>query len=195
MRYERIYTTTSLFFILFLLFGCSKTGRDDLFSRVGGLNLTRGEYTLGKVLTNAQRKIASANPIPGAKEGVYKFRDGDLIVVADETNHRILIMYEQYDQVSVDKVKALVGSLYIDFGDPTVMAHDKIIYWAYTQDGKMTEEQFKKVKKKEGKLNVLAVVKLISSQEIMSQKGTQLAESIYYIISSEPILKMMQGGE
>jgi len=161
----------------------------DLLARVEALNISRTGYILGKALTDRQKEIARRNAIKNAIPGTYKFKDRDLYVVIDRKTDRVLILYEQYEPASIEKVRELVGALFFDFGEPTVMVHDKVIYWAFDRKGKLSEKDYHKIKYKRGKLKVLATVKLNSSVNIMQKGGDSEAESVYYIISSEPVLK------
>ena len=167
----------------------------DLFIRVENLNIQRHDYILGKVLTDMQKKTARRNALEAASPGTYKFKDNDLYVVADQASDRVLVIYERYEPASREKVRDLVGALFFDFGDPTVLAHDKTIYWAFDEKGKISEENFRKTKQEGQPLITLATVKLDSSQKIMDPSGPVESGSVYYIISSEPILKLINTRE
>ena len=184
---------TVLLILLLLLFSsaCSSDKLSSLLGQVESLNISRGGYTLGKVLTDSQKATALKHPEEAANPLTFKFRDGDLHVVADKTTDRVVILYERYEVTTINKVQALVGSLYLDFGDPTVMAHDKIVYWAFSPKGKLTREQYEKAKQADEKLNILATVKLNSSLEIVGDHAQQGEGSVYYTISSEPALKLI----
>jgi hypothetical protein len=88
-----------------------------------------------------------------------------------------------------------VGTLFFDFGDPTVMAHDKTIYWAFDEKGKISEEQYREAKANREPLKTLATVKLDSSRKIMDDSDPEEDGSVYYIVSSEPILKLINTRE
>jgi len=164
----------------------------DLFNRVEKLNIRRNDYTLGKVLTDKQKQTAQYNAQEKAGPGTYKFKDKNLYIVADKATDRVLILYERYEPVSGKKIRELVGWLFFDFGDPTVMAHDKTIYWAFDEKGKISEEQYREAKATKTPLNTLATVKLDSSEKIMDNSSDMRGGSVYYIISSEPILKIIK---
>lgn len=171
---------------------CSSDNLSNLLGQVERLNISRGGYTLGKALTDRQRATALKHPVEAANPWTFKFKDRDLYVVADKATDRVVILYERYEATTIKKVQALVGSLYLDFGDPTVMAHDKIVYWVFGPEGKLTREQYKKTKQTGGKLNILATVKLNSSIKIMGDSTRSDESSVYYIISSEPVLKLIK---
>ena len=179
--------------ILFIAVACTSRADEfaDLFNRVEKLNIHRSDYTLGKALTDKQKKIARDNAEEKASPGTYKFKDNNLYIVADKATDRVLILYERYEPVSAKKIRELVGSLFFDFGDPTVMAHDKTIYWAFDENGKISEAQYRETKATKKPLKTLATVKLDSSHKIMDGSDPGENSSVYYIISSEPMLKRL----
>jgi len=167
----------------------------DLFNRLEKLNIRRNDYTLGKVLTDKQKQKAQGNAEEKASPGTYKFKDNSLYILADKATDRVLILYERYEPVSRKKIRELVGALFFDFGDPTVMAHDKTIYWAFDQKGKISEEQYRDIKEKGQPLKTLATVKLDSSRKIMDDSDLEEDGSVYYIVSSGPLLKLLNKRE
>jgi hypothetical protein len=166
--------------------------KNDLFNSVEKLNLIRGDYTLGKALSQPQKKIAAENKIETNTAGTYKFQDNDLYIVADTQSDRVVIIYEYYNPAPMKKVKDLIGALAFDFGDPTLTAHDKLVYWAYGEKQKLTEDEYRKNKESKRPLDVLATVKLSCSGGIMAAAGSEGDNIAYYVISSEPILKLVQ---
>ena len=163
----------------------------DLFNRIEKLNIRRNDYTLGKVLTDTQKQTAQENTEETSSPGTYKFKDNNLYIVADRATDRVLILYERYEPISGNKIRELVGSLFFDFGDPTVMAHDKTIYWAFDEKGKISEEQYREAKATKMPLKTLATVKLDSTHKVMDSSAPGDNSSVYYIVSSEPILKLL----
>ncbi len=181
--------------LILLFFPFSSEGFDnlsDLLVNVEKLNISRGGYTLGKRLTDRQRTTARQHALEAASPRTFKFKDGDLYVVADKAAGRVIILYERYETTTMRKVRDLVGSLFLDFGDPTVMAHDKIIYWAFGPEGKLSKAQYEKAKQTDGKLNILATVKLNSDVRIVDDSTQPGERNVYYIISSEPALKLIE---
>ena len=167
----------------------------DLFTRVENLNIQRYDYTLAKALADKQKQTAQRHAVESASPGTYKFKDNHLFVVVDKTTDRVLILYERYESAGREKIRELVGTLFFDFGDPTVMAHDKTIYWAFDENGKISEEQYRDAKEKGEPLKALATVKLDSSRKIMDNSDPGKDGSVYYIVSSEPILKLINTRE
>jgi hypothetical protein len=164
----------------------------DLFNRVEELNIGRNDYTLAKALTDKQKETAQHHAVESTSPGTYKFKDNNLFVVVDKTTDRVLILYERYEPASRKNIQELVGTLFFDFGDPTVMAHDKTIYWAFDEKGKISEEYYRAAKQKKQLLKTLATVKLNSSKKIMNSSDPGQGGSVYYIISSDPILKLIK---
>ena len=181
--------------MLLFICGCRENPSSeisDLLDRVEKLNISRQGYTLGKQLTKAQSEIAKQDPVALDNPGRYKFRDDNIHVVAHKKTDRILIVYEQHDNVSRKQAQDIVGSLFIDFGDPTVFSHDKVIYWAYDHEGNLPREAYQNAKNDKMKLNLLVTIKLNSSMKLMSPTtGGQTTGSVYYIISSPPVLKLI----
>jgi len=185
--------TASLVLLLFpFLLACSSDDLSDLLSRVETLNISRQGYTLGKKLTKAQQETARKHPVKAADHRTRKFKDGKLHVVTDRVSDRVIVLYEQYEAASMEMVQGLVGSLSFEFGDPTVLAHDKIIYWIFGPQGKLSRDQYKKARQAGGKLKILATVKLNSSTKILGDTPPSKESTVYYIISSEPALKLIK---
>jgi hypothetical protein len=113
-------------------------------------------------------------------------------VVVDKATDRVLIIYERYEPASREKIRELVGDLFFVFGEPTVMGHDKTIYWAYDADGKMSEKTYKEAKDQKKVPQFLATVKVQSSHKIMEDTEPVTDGNVYYIISSEPLLKLLE---
>jgi len=188
--------TILLIFLSALLFAAACSPRadeiSDLFARVEKLKIQRGDYILAKALTDKQKETAQRHVAEAPSPGTYKFNDSDLFVVVDIATDRVLILYERYEPIGREKIRELVGNLFFDFGDPTVMAHEKTIYWVFDEKGKISEENYRKAKKEGKLLNTLATVKLDSSHKILDKSGPVVNGNVYYIISSEPILKLHQ---
>lgn len=161
----------------------------QLYQQVVSLDLHRKGYTLGAPLTPAQQKVAFSHLAVDAAPGTYKFMDGDLAVVADAHSHRVILIFEKFKDVPAQTVHNLVGSLFMDYGEPTTAAHDKIIYWAYGNKKKISSQRFQEAKDKKQALKILATVKLNSSLRVQGDDATDKNGDVYYIISSPPVLK------
>jgi hypothetical protein len=193
---EKIHTTCIRIILLICLWSGPghAAGLEDLFVQVERFKIERRGYVLGAALTPLQLATAAANPIDAIAADTFKFKDGTLYVVAHKTTNRVLVMYEQFSDVSRKKIQDLIGDLYLNFDDPTVLAHDKVVYWAWAQQGKISSEAFDRAGKHRKPLAVLATVKCISDIKIMEKSDGPATGQVYYIISSDPILKFFSRG-
>ena len=162
----------------------------QLYDQLVSLHLGRNGYTLGAHLTPKQQETAASHRVEGATPGTYKFIDANLAVVVDATTHRVMVLFEKFDNISSQAIQDLVGSLFMEYDEPTTSAHDKIVYWAYDTKGKISSQRFDKAKKKN--LDILATVKLNSSLEVLGREPTTDKGDVYYIISSPPLLEQFQ---
>jgi len=172
--------------------GASPDKLTDLLDHVAVLNIGRSGYILGKALTDVQKDTGRRHPVEIENPHLFKFKDDGLYIVAEKSTDRVIIMYEQHDEASRKEIRELVGTLFLDFGEPTVFTHDKVIYWAWGQNGKFSSEAFNTAKKKQQPLNVLATVKLNSSLKIMEPEEDKASGSVYYIFSSNSALRLIQ---
>ncbi|MCP4118697.1 MAG: hypothetical protein GY737_25545 [Desulfobacteraceae bacterium] len=178
--------------LCFLLCFAPSSGADDLsdlFKQVEKLGIGRQGYVLGAVLDKDRRAMAAANPIPSTASGTYKFRDRGVNLVVDRESHRVIVIYEHFEAVSRKAVRELTGALFLDFDEPTVMAHDSLVYWAYDRHGKVTTQKYDMAREGEQKLEILATVKLNSEIPIVKKQEESSPGTAYYIISSNPLLK------
>ena len=165
---------------------------DRLSRQVARLKLERNGYVLGAALNQDQIRTAMANPVQASALGTYKFKDKNLFIVAQEATHRVLVIYEQFEQASRKQVQDLIGDLYINFEEPTILAHEKVVYWAYSKNGKISAQTFDAAKKDKKTLDFIATVKCISDVNIMTTSKEPAQGLIYYIISSDPMLKFFK---
>jgi hypothetical protein len=176
--------------VLFFVAGVSRAGElQTVFSQVENLKIQRGGYVLGGKLTGFQQKIAAENPMEAASKKVFKFKDKNLNIVADKETLRVLVIFEQFEKLSQQKVQGLIGELFMVYEDPTISAHDKVVYWAWGKKAKFTAAQFDMAREKKKKLAIIATVKLNSEIKIMDKNETEAIGDVYYIISSDPLLK------
>lgn len=156
---------------------------------VAGLNVGLGDYIIGRTLSQDQKTKALANLQDDAYAGTYKFRSHDFFVVAAQDTDMILAIHKQYNDSAGKDFQEIVSTLMNDFGEPTVMAHEKTIYWAYDKNGKITEAKYRQAKKA-GKLESILTVKLNSSEEIQAvTAGEKKVTKAYLLISSDPMLR------
>jgi len=178
--------------VLFSLVSVHAGELEDLFASVEALNITRGGYVLCKPLSPEQQAAAHKNLEEANSKKVYKFKDDGLNIVADKSTNRVLVLFEQFEQIGQAGVQNLVGDLFMAYEDPTVSAHDQVVYWAWGKKGKFTADQFNLAKEKKKALAILATVKLNSDIKIMDKTGAQAKGNAYYIISSDPLLKFFK---
>jgi hypothetical protein len=178
---------------LFCFFGIGQTAdMMHLFRQVEKLKIERNGYLLGAVLTPSQMATAAAFPADAAARDTFKFHDQNLYIVAHKLSNRVLVMYEKVEGAAREKIQELIGDLYMNFDAPTVMAHDKVVYWAYGETGKISSETFDAARNEQKKLDILATVKCISDVTIMEKTKDPGTGTVYYIISSDPILRFFE---
>jgi len=203
----RIFLCLAIFVgVLFPLSGRAATGDDALLADVVQLNLGLQGYAIGKALDPAQKGIAGKHPVAGAYAGTYKFVDKDLYVVVDRATDRILALYKKKENADKTELKAMIAGLMDRFFLPTLMAHDKMIYWAFNKHGAVSEDDFNRAKKIQQtlKLGIIATVKLSSELEIKPdskngdpgghsqgkvEKQVPAIGTVYFIITSDPLVK------
>ncbi len=187
----------SLTLVILLLSVSSYAGQSpdelvDLLDQVALLHIGKNGYILGKVLTRTQKEIAKQHPVKIDTPGLSKFQDGDLNIVIKKNNDRVIIIYEQHEEATQKYIQELVGTFFLDYGDPTVFSHDKVVYWAWGKKGKVSNDEFELSKDIQKPLDILATVKLNSHLKIMESKENQAPGRVYFIISSDPVLKLIQ---
>lgn len=173
----------------------------NLATTVKKLKLGFENYTIGSILTSDQVAAAQRNLQEKAYEGTYKFRDNETFVVAEKSSNMVLAVYQSQENVDREQMKKIIAMLMTNFGEPTTMAHDKLVYWAYKKEGKISEEAYND-SKKTGILDVVATVKMNSTIEIFGdiapEKNTDTQEkaaeessvgTVYTLISSQPLLE------
>ncbi|MCK5194471.1 MAG: hypothetical protein KAQ71_11720 [Desulfobulbaceae bacterium] len=179
----------------------SPASQKELIASVAKLQLGFGDYSICTILSKEQVAAAQKNLVADSYPGTYKFKDNDIYVVADNANNMILALYKRQEKVDREQMKRIISMLMTRFEEPTTMAHDKLVYWAYNQNGKISEETYQDAKQT-GKLNVIATVKLNSTGGIFPDKTTGSPEGspeseveeqpladIYTLVSSQPLLE------
>ncbi len=163
---------------------------EQLASSVKDLGLGEGAFVIGSTLTADQMEQARENLLEDTYPGTIKFPSGDAVVVADEKTHLVLAIYQRREEVGAGDVKQMVGHLMNRFGEPTTMAHGKLIYWAFGKTGKIDEETYLEAKGT-GVIEILATVKFNSTLDLntgMDDDNMEEMGTIYYIITSDRLL-------
>lgn len=164
--------------------------RNELVVRVSALDLGMNGYIIGSRLSAVQKKAASVNLVNDPYEGTYKFRDAELFIVAAEDDDTVLAVYQRNENADIAQTRKMISGLTGLFGEPTVMAHDKLIYWAYNGQGKIPESQYDDLREKGEKFEVLATVKFSSTVTVTEENpDPEQIGTAYFIISSDPLLQ------
>jgi hypothetical protein len=179
----------------------SMPSQEQLISSVANLQLGIGAYSICTTLSEEQVATAKKNLVDDSYPGTYKFKDNDIYIVADNSSNMILAIYKHQEKIEREQMKKVISTLMTRFQEPTTMAHDKLVYWAYNKNGKITEATYLDAKKT-GKLDVIATVKLNSTVGIFPDKTTGSPEDspeskieeqppadIYILVSSQPLLE------
>ncbi len=154
------------------------------------LKLGEGEFVIGANLSEAQLRQAQDKLLDDTYPGTIKFPSQEVVVVADEKTNMILAIYQLREDVVATGVQQMIGHLMTRFGEPTSVAHDKLIYWAYGSEGKIAEQTFQAAKTT-GTIDILATVKFSSTLTLSPGMGSdEMKETgtIYYIITSDRLL-------
>lgn len=193
----------ALFLLLLPLNNLSAEDANHALKRIGAevakLNLGFGEYVLGRHLTDQQKQFAKDNLEKKSVKGSYKFYDKGTFVVASQKSDMVIGIYQENDQASKDELREAVGALMMKFEEPTAMAHDKMIYWVFNKDGRISQALFD-MERDSGGSDVLATVKFASSLEIRPNEDPKVKEKdekkeeetakIYTMITSDKLSKI-----
>ena len=187
-------TLFSLLLATHIFCTASASSVDQEIGRVAGevaqLKLGFDNYFIGHKLTSTQKATAQRNAIEKSLQGTYKFKDGEIFVVAAQEDDTVLGVYKQYPEVAMDELKKIVGSLMFEYGEPTATAHDKMIYWTYNENGKIDQDTFE-FEKDSGGSEPIGTIKFSSSERIGSEQKEQAQPiSAYLMITSDPLSKL-----
>ncbi len=189
---------------------CLVVGFASVTDDVASLNVGLNGYILGKKLTTDQLSISKKNTIKKAVEGTYKFSDGELFIIASKTDDRVLVIYKDFNKIDNKKAKAILGNSILNFGEPTAIAHDKLVYWSYDKNGKkISEDELKIFKDKirnkdvtlaetlkkeyrEVKYEPYVTIKFSCSKEIMNRDVVYTDADAYLLYSSNKLIEDMQ---
>lgn len=182
----------------------------DLYTKIANMKKGTDGYIIGEVLTKEQEAKVETNMIKSSYPKIINFLDGkDLLISINKKNKRVLIINKRYQNMDQASIKGMLGNMIHDFDEPTAMAHDKMVYWVFDENGdKLTEDDLKawkdnisgkatsgmalaeavNLKKKKVNFNPFVSVKLQSDQPIMSEvKETKLANP-YLLIKSDKLI-------
>jgi len=112
-------------------------------SDVQKLNLEYKGYKLGEVFKENNAKKLSF------KSKIYNkyLVNNDMLIVTDKKENRIVVIRKKFTKLPKKELKSLISSLIYKNGEPTAIAHEKMIYWIYDENKKKyTEEDILKFK-------------------------------------------------
>lgn len=188
---------TTVFCTLILVFVLQITSKaanvtqelNRVAAEVAVLELGFGEYVLGRKLSDQQKANGLKQAIPKTLPRTYKFKDGDFYVIASEEYDIVLGVYKEFEYTDPEQLKKIVGSLMFEYGEPTATAHDKMIYWTYNSNGKITQDAFD-FERTSGGAKSLVTIKFSSTDRIgqpsKEPAGNELP-SAYLMITSDPL--------
>jgi hypothetical protein len=157
--------------------------------QVASLALGFGEYNIANKLSPEQKEKAQKSLLEKSYPGTYTFADEEVFVLVVEENDMILAVYRKNEDAGREQTKEMVANLMTRFGSPTSEAHDQIIYWAYGEKGKISDEVYAKLKQDE-ESGIVATVKFKSDLTFTeNDMATDKKNSIYCIVSSPRMLE------
>lgn len=139
-----------VFKLVFVVVGLMSilNGSPLVYDQVENLNKGLDGYIVGKVLTVEQQKLVLKNTLPSNNKNIAKFLVNDNLVVAiNKNNNRVLVINKRYSNIDQKEVQKMIGKFIFEFDEPTAMAHDKMVYWIYDENGeKLSEDDLKRWK-------------------------------------------------
>ena len=178
---------------LLILFSTNLLCSDNqgLLEKVKNLKIGLNGYFIGNRLNKIQLKTLKKNKSKKSYTNTIKFKDKELYITVSE-NFTILGIYKRIVNGSFDDFKKTISFLMMKFGEPTVEAHDKTVYWLYNEKGKITDTTYQSLKNKNrfNEFKPLVMVKFNSNSLISEIKQDKKGKyTFYYIIYSEPLIK------
>ena len=160
-----------------------------LEKKVASLQLGLEDYYIAHKLTDKQKEKAQQHLLEKSYPGTYTFTDNQINVLVEKDNNTIIAVYMKTEEADKEQVKQMIADLMMQFGNPTSEAHDQIIYWAYNEKGKISEDEYAD-SKKDGEIQIVATVKFKSKLTFAETAGEDAPEnSIHCIVSSPRLLE------
>ena len=190
------YVTLLSILSVFLFFSISTlqaiAGSNDvtaLEKKVASLQLGFADYFIAHQLNVEQKKKAQKHLLEKSYPGTYTFIDDGINVLVAKENDTIIAVYLKNEEADKKQLKQMIADLMMQFGNPTSEAHDQIIYWAYNEKGKISEDEYAD-SKKDGEIQIVATVKFKSKLTFAETAGEDVLEnSIHCIVSSPRLLE------
>ncbi len=162
---------------------------ENLEKKVAMLGLGFGEYHIANKLSMEQKEKGQKTLLEKSYPGTYTFSDGDVFVLVIEETDTILAVYRKIEEAGKEQMKQMIADLMTRFGNPTSEAHDQIIYWAYGEKGKISDEEYDSLKQDDER-KIVATVKFKSKLTFTENDlETDQKNSIHCIISSPRMLE------
>ena len=199
--------------LFFLLISLTFLIADEV-SDIEKLQVGIGKYYIAQQLT--KKDIAQLKSIPTNVKDTLKFTDADLNLVVRKRDNRIIIIYKRFENSTRDKLQTTISQFIVNFGEPTVISHEKIIYWAFNREKAITQDEFvefkdkltksgvnvdkkvalkdflnkqQKIQNKDVKLNAVATVKLNSDKNIYTKDSEKV--NFYFILSAVNLIQKL----
>ncbi|OCC14253.1 hypothetical protein DBT_2325 [Dissulfuribacter thermophilus] len=172
---------------------------DSLIKDIQKLDLGRAGYRLCYPLSEEQLRKAEEQSLPPTAEGTFRFKDGDLQIVAEKDSNLVILISEYHKVWSRKAIKDLVGSFTLGYGFPTTTAHGQTLYWFFSADGELLDENnYKDYITQNGNGSVIATIKVQTTSFLRSERDKGKGDGVssdepdsgYYLIYSSPILEM-----
>lgn len=162
---------------------------ENLEKEVALLGLGFGEYHIANELSMEQKEKGQKTLLEKSYPGTYTFSDGDVFVLVVEETDTILAVYRKVEEAGKEQMKKMITDLMTQFGNPTSEAHDQIIYWAFGEKGKISDEEYASLKQDEER-KIVATVKFKSKLTFTENDlETDQKNSIHCIVSSPRMLE------
>lgn len=164
---------------------------DSLIKDIQKLDLGRAGYRLCYPLTGEQLKKAKEHSLPPTADGTFRFKDGDLQIVAEKNSNLVILISEYHKEWSRKAIKDLVGSFTLGYGFPTATAHGQTLYWFFSADGELLDENnYKDYIIQNGNGSVIATIKVQTASFLRNERDKGKAydssshepDSGYYLI-------------
>ncbi len=156
----------------------------DILNDVKNLKIGVDGFFIGEKLKN----VKNFERVKKFYPGTLKFRYKNLYITVTKKEKIIVGLYKKFDNASFEDLKKTISFLMIKFGEPTIEAHGKTIYWFYSKNGKISNEEFLKQKEKGTIKKPLLMIKF-HSNKFISDKNSDSKYSFYFIIYSEGLIR------
>jgi len=211
-KFSKVLITLSLSVTFF------SANETDVYIKIEHMKKGIDGYVVGKTISKEQKKILQKNALSTSNKAIIKFLGGkNLIIAINAKNNKVLAINKRFPKVKQDAVKGIIGNMIHDYDEPTAMAHNRMVYWVFNEQGnKLSEDDLKNYKdaikgkahssmplafavniqKKDVNFNPYVSIKLSSDQPMIGgdkqKKVTreQKLSNVYLMISSEKLIRL-----